>query len=65
VENLPFGHKQTCVKTQSKIFTLLVVVFFPDLDKATIKPSREISHQKPLFPRNMDDYIRLTNVPKR
>jgi len=40
--------------------------FFPDLDKATIKPScNEISYQKLFFLGDMDDCIRLTNVPKR
>ena len=48
LENLPFGHKQTFEKTQSKIFTIFLnKVIFPDLDKATIKRSCcEISHQK-------------------
>jgi len=42
------------------------IKFFAYLDEATIKPScYEISYQKLLFPGDMDDNIRPTDVPKR
>jgi len=67
LENLPFGHKQTFKKTQLKIFTIILkLTSFAHLDKATMKPScYKVSHQKLLFLGDMDDYIRLTSVPKR
>ena len=64
--DLPFGHKQTLAKTQLKICVMMSILsFFAHLDKATIKPSCCEVHTKSFFfLGDMDDYIRLINVPK-
>jgi len=54
-------------KTQLKMSrNLFKLILFANLDKATIRPTCcEVSHPKLLFLGDMDDYISLTDVPKR
>ena len=53
LENLPFGHKQTLVKIQLKIYAMILKLsFFAHFVKAAITAACcEVSHQKLPFPR--------------
>ena len=68
LENLPFGHKQNFEKTQLKIFTILFKIkFFLHIwIKQVLNLLAVKFHTNSFFfLGDMDDYIRLTNVPKR
>jgi len=64
LENLPFGHKQTFEKAQLKIFTSFLNIFFFQIQLLSFLAVK--FHTKNFFfLGDMDDYIRLTDVPKR